>query len=455
MTFQDALNKVVEDFGVDFLQSPKLINILNDYNAFESEKAYKFILATFVSEGTIKDILQIADWEFEARQIIAKVVLNTGLDDVKVTNLVNYIANCANIIKQEQYIKQESSYNYQNTIPSQTPDSIAGRQSGLATNNIKVTYSYNLLLNINGNTIADNQFAYDDSIQELIIPEGVNVIESEAFRECRRLQYVSFPSTLTEIKKNAFTGCRLKQIEFHGQKPPIIDKFAFGNKYTKTGLIECTYRDMYDNLHILIPIDTENLYINTFEIMGCTNPYYNGRRLNMISICNTIFKNNSITKLSASVQGSSGRVLKIKHNNGVVNRNSFINEGYLWSLGETPKNSYTNIDVIIIPEGTTNIEAEAFPDKRNLTFDESKRVGGESHLTIILPESLKEIGALAFPDGLLELEFKGHTPPKVSYPCFLRAFMQITVPQGAKTIYEESIKNWFIGDSHYFGVTEK
>ena len=51
MTFQEAIKKVINDFGKDILSNPSIVNILSDYNGYEESKAFKIILRIIISEG--------------------------------------------------------------------------------------------------------------------------------------------------------------------------------------------------------------------------------------------------------------------------------------------------------------------------------------------------------------------------------------------------------------------
>lgn len=55
-------------------------------------------------------------------------------------------------------------------------------------------------------------FAYCDSLEEVIIEEGVEVIESAAFLKCKKLKKVFLPSTIIEISEDAFEDCPAKVV---------------------------------------------------------------------------------------------------------------------------------------------------------------------------------------------------------------------------------------------------
>lgn len=55
--------------------------------------------------------------------------------------------------------------------------------------------------------IADVAFAGNDSITEVVIPEGVTTIGAEAFLRCRNLKKVTIPDTVTDLGELAFFRC--------------------------------------------------------------------------------------------------------------------------------------------------------------------------------------------------------------------------------------------------------
>lgn len=52
------------------------------------------------------------------------------------------------------------------------------------------------------------KFVFESSkIESIVIPEGIELIDEEAFTQCSKLKTVTLPSTLTEIGSNAFSSC--------------------------------------------------------------------------------------------------------------------------------------------------------------------------------------------------------------------------------------------------------
>lgn len=89
---------------------------------------------------------------------------------------------------------------------------------------------------IQGDIIKVAQFAGDDSLKEVEIPEGVSLIDNRAFEGCTSLVKVTLPPSVKIICSNAFAGClalekvvltedKLERIE-HGSKWSTYDQLT-------------------------------------------------------------------------------------------------------------------------------------------------------------------------------------------------------------------------------------
>ncbi len=69
----------------------------------------------------------------------------------------------------------------------------------------------------------------NDSIEEIVLPEGLKSIGKNAFFNCRRLRKITFPESLVKIYESAFQGCeKLESVQLHGEIR-IIEESAFHN----------------------------------------------------------------------------------------------------------------------------------------------------------------------------------------------------------------------------------
>lgn len=73
-----ALKNIVETDGEDILVESRLVNILSDFQAYDSIPASKYILRAIISEGYSKQLLSIGQWNTTCSALIDKVVKETG-----------------------------------------------------------------------------------------------------------------------------------------------------------------------------------------------------------------------------------------------------------------------------------------------------------------------------------------------------------------------------------------
>jgi hypothetical protein len=65
-----------------------------------------------------------------------------------------------------------------------------------------------LTITISGvKSIRSNEYENNKDIIKVIIKEGIEVIEEDAFVDCSEITYLSFPDSLIRISESAFTGC--------------------------------------------------------------------------------------------------------------------------------------------------------------------------------------------------------------------------------------------------------
>ena len=68
----------------------------------------------------------------------------------------------------------------------------------------------------------------ESEIQKVVIPEGVEYIDQQAFRFCLSLKDAVLPSTLIEINNEAFEGSGITDVSF-GSNLKTIGKYAFNS----------------------------------------------------------------------------------------------------------------------------------------------------------------------------------------------------------------------------------
>ena len=129
-----------------------------------------------------------------------------------------------------------------------------------------------LHLVIKGNTLLYCTKDLFKPITDIIIPEGIEVIEENAFVEITTLMYVRFPSTLRIIKRNAFKGCPLRYTKELPESVKEIHEGAFSN--TSFG-----FSPEMNIVSINIPKTVEFIHENAFNNSLLRFNYFNFRDL--------------------------------------------------------------------------------------------------------------------------------------------------------------------------------
>lgn len=80
---------------------------------------------------------------------------------------------------------------------------------------------------IGGNDYIQSGVFYISDIEKLIIGDGIRVIGSNAFKNCKKLNYVRLPSTLQKIYTNAFYGCTSLTKLYIPSSVRYIESYAF------------------------------------------------------------------------------------------------------------------------------------------------------------------------------------------------------------------------------------
>lgn len=235
-------------------------------------------------------------------------------------------------------------------------------------------------------TIGKYSYAGLETLKSLNLPEGVKIIDSGAFRDCVNLSQISFPSTVTSFKNEAFAN---------------------------TGFVDFVIPNTVTNLD-------QNLFAECSKLKNITLP------ANFVVPFNfhTIFTLCPVLE-SISLGG--------EHKNYITKQNSLLSKdgtelvfGVLnstipSSVTSIAKDAYCGRDIesIVIPSSVTNIGSAAFWQCKKLksviipsgvTVIESQTFAScEKLTTITIPNSVTEIGsnALSYSSSLESIIFQG------------------------------------------------
>lgn len=210
-------------------------------------------------------------------------------------------------------------------------------------------------------SIGENAFRNNESITKITIPEGVTVIPANAFNGCTLLREVDLPESLTRIEAYAFAGCgHIDHIELPAAGHDIyVDNTAFEDTLDYIAMPEGTV------------ITAETVPYNRFTYRAEEN----GARI-----------------VLAQLGTSRGSELEFPAAIGGRLVNAIGGTGYANVVGG---NNISDIRMVTIPEGVTEIYSDAFAGCVNLR-------------TLSLPDTLETIGDRAFSgcDSLINLVFK-------------------------------------------------
>lgn len=97
MTLSEAIKLLINEYGLVILSSNRLINILDDLNAFEDNAAYRSIFKTLTSGGYLNEYLQIDRSESDCENIIHRNIWNiqnnTGISTELLYSVFNELQN--------------------------------------------------------------------------------------------------------------------------------------------------------------------------------------------------------------------------------------------------------------------------------------------------------------------------------------------------------------------------
>lgn len=110
---------------------------------------------------------------------------------------------------------------------------------------------------LNENTLIINNgaFAFNDYIEQVILPSNLNYLGKHCFNDCSSLTQINFPNALNTIASYAFYHCEKLESISLGKNIKIIDYSAFGS---------CT------SLNTLL-WDNSECYVYTYAFLNCPN----------------------------------------------------------------------------------------------------------------------------------------------------------------------------------------
>lgn len=88
MILYEAIENIIHGYGKEIITNAKVVNILNDYNAFEESKTFKVIIKNLIAEGFMVQLTYVHDWESSHGRIISNFVAATSFDEVNAAYVI-------------------------------------------------------------------------------------------------------------------------------------------------------------------------------------------------------------------------------------------------------------------------------------------------------------------------------------------------------------------------------
>lgn len=358
--------------------------VIWNFKSFYSDSNYEYVLFNDNTASIVKyigsdnnlvisDNVTVNNVKYPITTIGANAFLNSNVVELTMPNTIKtieakafYNSKVLTTIKLSnslEYIGDQAFEKCSNLISIDLPDTLTylGRYA------FSKCYSLTTVkLSSSLKDIYEHAFSECSNLDSIIIPEGIESIGSNSFWACYVLSNVILPSTLKNIYHNAFGSCVKLNSIIIPNSVEYIESNAFGNGYSCN--IYCQIYSKPDEWNDNWCNDSNCEVLWNFNTMYT----YNGVEY-------AIFNNN---KASVNKYVGTGKEVTIL---GEITYN-----GKKYVVNEISPRAFTNSNVekVIISEGVTKIADEAFYQTGELR-------------TVVLPNSLVEIGSNAFTNSLL------------------------------------------------------
>ncbi len=255
-------------------------------------------------------------------------------------------------------------------------------------------------------TIGESALANANSVQILIISEGISVIESNAFTNCANIIKVSLPSTLTRIGDNAFSRCdKIVHVEASMKLPFDISE----NVFTET---------TYANATLYVPVNTADRYVTAEGWKGFKSMVEGSiSEVKIEGMTYVCVPQQRIAKLTKGLADAKEVKIPSKIYTGGVSY-------YVVDIERSAFYGFNTLEKVVIPDSVRTIGMEAFKNCSKLN-------------TVELPLALVSIGEKAFENcsKLSLIVCASETPATIFENTFPVHAITIGVPQGTKDAY--------------------
>ena len=120
MELHKAIQQIIKAHGLSTLQEPRLLNMLNDYQAYKSNPATKFVVSSLFNEGVIALLMNYGQWNTQCDQLVNQVSKTTGFQSHLVAVVLKSFAFGLGWIKESDI--QSSPNNPNPPAPNPNPN---------------------------------------------------------------------------------------------------------------------------------------------------------------------------------------------------------------------------------------------------------------------------------------------------------------------------------------------
>lgn len=142
MELHKAIQQIIKAHGKGTLQEQRLLSMLNDYQAYKSNPATKFVVSSLFNEGVIALLMNYGQWNTQCDQLVNQVSKTTGFQSNLVAIVLKSFAFGLGWIKESDI--QSSPNNPNPPAPNPNPNPpVPGNPNPLPSgaNGLQLTYS--------------------------------------------------------------------------------------------------------------------------------------------------------------------------------------------------------------------------------------------------------------------------------------------------------------------------
>ncbi|MBE6130110.1 MAG: leucine-rich repeat domain-containing protein [Erysipelotrichaceae bacterium] len=304
-----------------------------------------------------------------------------------------------------------------------------------------------LPLDVNGNPYKIYNFK---GLKNVIIPDGITVIDDDAFYECQTLSSITIPNSVISIGASAFESCiNLLSITIPSSVTSIgADAFndceceIIWDNPTIENIGYCAFNG-YKGKNIVIPQTVKTIDSYAFyNLYNVVNVYYLGT---IESWNNIVFNTNTANPMCSAehffmknTQNEWFELIEIKLPNTIT------------SIGAYAFSGFENLDSITIPSSVTSIGSGAFNDCvckiiwDNPTIETIGSSAFKSYkgTSITIPSSVTTINSYAFENATCEILWDNPTIETIGSSAFeYYRGTSITIPSSVTSIGSSAFSN--------------